>query len=165
MRTRIKRKTDIADAIKYYGEDILCEVKFRNSDKSTQHGKTSVMDHSISVAYVSVKLAQFSHLRYDFSALVRGALLHDYFCYDWHDHEKPHHSVRHADTACKNAAETFAITPIEANMIQRHMFPLNLKPPRYREGIILCIADKLCATSEIFHKTIYDETIEKRIKK
>ena len=33
-------------------------------------------------------------------------------------------------------------------MILRHMFPLTLKPPKYREAVILCISDKLCATYE-----------------
>lgn len=30
------------------------------------------------------------------------------------------------------------------------MFPMNLTVPRYRESVILCIADKLCATRETF---------------
>lgn len=35
-------------------------------------------------------------------------------------------------------------------MIRSHMFPMNLTVPRYRESVILCIADKLCATRETF---------------
>ena len=30
------------------------------------------------------------------------------------------------------------------------MFPLNLTPPRYRESILVCIADKICAVYETF---------------
>ena len=37
---------------------------------------------------------------------------------------------------------------IEKNMILTHMFPLNLKLPKYKESIILCFADKICASKE-----------------
>ena len=33
-------------------------------------------------------------------------------------------------------------------MIRSHMFPLNLTLPRYRESVILCLADKVCAVKE-----------------
>ena len=49
-----------------------------------QHGSTSVYQHSINVAYLSLWLAGRLPLRTDRRALVRGALLHDYFLYDWH---------------------------------------------------------------------------------
>ena len=49
-----------------------------------QHGSTSVYQHSINVAYLSLWLAGRLPLRTDRGALVRGALLHDYFLYDWH---------------------------------------------------------------------------------
>ena len=45
-----------------------------------QHGSTSVYQHSINVAYLSLWLAGRLPLRTDRRALVRGALLHDYFC-------------------------------------------------------------------------------------
>ena len=118
------------------------------------------MEHSISVSCMCVKLAKLSHIKIDNSALVRGALLHDYFCYDWHKRETKHHGYRHADTALVNASEDFAVNPIEANMITRHMFPLNIRPPKCREAIILCIADKICATREIFATPFYHEDIQ-----
>jgi len=50
--------------------------------------------------------------------------------------------------ALLNAEKEFKLDKIEKNMIHRHMFPLTPIPPRYRESIILCIADKICATYE-----------------
>ena len=44
-----------------------------------QHGSTSVYQHSINVAYLSLWLAGRLPLRTDRRALVRGALLPDYF--------------------------------------------------------------------------------------
>lgn len=34
-------------------------------------------------------------------------------------------------------------------MIRKHMFPLNLRPPRYRESVLVSCADKLCALGEM----------------
>jgi uncharacterized protein len=162
---KAKRKRIIRNTIDFYGADILDSPKYHFSDKNMQHGNVSVMEHSISVACVCVRLAKLTNLKHDYSALVRGSLLHDYFNYDWHDKDHGRlHGYRHADKALTNAADDFSINPIEANMIARHMFPLNIRPPRYREGILLCIADKACAIKETFSRPFYDDII-KELKK
>jgi len=159
--SKAKRKRIMRNTIQFYGADVLDSPKYYVSDKNIQHGNVSVMEHSMSVACVCVRLAKLTHLKHDYSALVRGSLLHDYFNYDWHkkDHGKLH-GYRHADRALTNAADDFAINPIEANMIARHMFPLNIRPPRYREAILLCIADKVCAVKETFSKPFYDDIVQ-----
>ena len=115
-----------------------------------QHGSTSVYQHSINVAYLSLWLAGRLPLRTDRRALVRGALLHDYFLYDWHVKDESHkwHGFIHAGFALKNASRDFELNLVEQNMISAHMFPLGMKIPRYRESLILCAADKICATEE-----------------
>lgn len=158
--SKAKRKRIMRNTINYYGADILDSPNYIASDKNIQHGNVSVMEHSISVACVCVKLAKLSPLKHDYSALVRGSLLHDYFNYDWHDHKNAHHAYGHADTALVNASDEFSINPVEANMIMRHMFPLNIRPPRYREAVLLCIADKACAVKETFSKPFYSEVIQ-----
>ena len=50
-----------------------------------QHGDTTVLLHCVAVAYFSLWLVKFLHIRCNEKSLVRGALLHDYFLYDWHD--------------------------------------------------------------------------------
>ena len=89
----------------------------------------------------------------DERALMRGAILHDYFLYDWHDPDPSHrlHGYRHPGTACKNAVRDFNVGKVEQNMIRHHMFPLTPTPPTCREGVILCIADKLVASRETAH--------------
>ena len=162
--SRAKRKRIIRNTVNFYGADILESAKYQSSDNNIQHGNVSVMEHSISVACVCVRLAKMTHLKHDYSSLVRGSLLHDYFNYDWHIDGGRMHGYRHASKALENAADDFTINPIEANMIARHMFPLNITPPRYRESVLLCIADKVCAVKETFSKPFFDDTI-KEIKK
>ena len=79
MRKRIPRKTKISDAVEYYGADIIYSDGFKSSHKIMQHGDVSVMEHSLSVSMMSVRLAKLTHLKYDYYSLVRGSLLHDYF--------------------------------------------------------------------------------------
>lgn len=84
------------------------------------------------------------------ASLLRGALLHDYFLYDWHDPDPSHrlHGFRHPFFALARAEEDFELTPRERNIIVRHMFPLVPVPPTCREAWIVCLADKWCALCE-----------------
>lgn len=140
-----------ASLIKKYGGAILKSDGMRREKRFRQHGNVSVYAHSVSVAIMCVKIANRLPIKTDTKSLVRGALLHDYFLYDWHVADKSHrwHGFNHAKCALKNAEKDFLLNEIEENMIISHMFPLNLVLPKYRESIILCMADKLCATGEL----------------
>lgn len=133
---------------------ILAELeqtsRFPMEKQYVQHGRTSIYDHSIQVARFSLYLAQKLPVRVDRRSLIRGALLHDYFLYDWHVPDDSHrlHGFKHPKTAWKNAKADFLLTPIEENIIRRHMFPLTLIPPACRESWIVCLADKYCALRE-----------------
>lgn len=115
-----------------------------------QHGHTTVYEHSIRVAQVSLYIASKLKIKVNVKDLIRGALLHDYFLYDWHDKNKEHcmHGFRHPYTALVKAKTDFMLDKIEENIILRHMFPLIPIPPFYREAWIVCIADKYCALEE-----------------
>ena len=115
-----------------------------------QHGVTTIFQHSINVACVSCKIAEKYHLDVDYYALIRGALLHDYFLYDWNVKDRSHrfHGFTHPRRALENADKEFQLTETERNMIYCHMFPLTPIPPSTQEAWIVCIADKICALSE-----------------
>ena len=113
--------------------------------KAIQHGSTTVYEHSVGVAGASLKLAEFFHIKVNEKALVKGALLHDYFLYDWHEKRKGH-----PGTALKNAEKEYELGDIERNIISRHMFPLTVVPPMCREAWLVCLADKYCAVKETF---------------
>jgi uncharacterized protein len=124
--------------------------------KYIQHGSTSVYEHSVNVACTSLKISfvlkKVLHFTVDEHSLVRGALLHDYFLYDWHRNESWHkwHGFRHPFFALMNAQKVCSLTPTEIDIIIHHMFPLTLIPPHTPEGIIVMIADKICALYETF---------------
>ena len=131
-----------------------CEKsRFAESKKFIQHGNTSVYQHSIAVAYYSYWLASFLGIKVNERALIRGALLHDYFLYDWHEKDSRNyrwHGFRHPKRAFENAKEEFDLCDIEENLIKCHMFPLTPIPPMHREGVLVCLVDKMCSITETF---------------
>lgn len=65
-----------------------------------QHGDVTVYTHVTSVARASLSFAERLGrvgVSVDRASLLRGALLHDYFLYDWHDPDPSHrlHGFRH----------------------------------------------------------------------
>lgn len=129
---------------------IYTNSRLKNSLYFIQHGTTSVCQHSIAVAYLSCCLAEKLRIPVDWYVLIRGALLHDYFLYDWHEKDPNHrlHGFTHPKKALKNAMLDFPLSSKEQNLILRHMFPLTPIPPICREGWIVCLADKLCSVWE-----------------
>ena len=141
---------DFLNVVNYYGKDILEHDRMQLEKKFIQHGDFSVYEHSVSTAIHCLRIAYIFNIDVDIKSLVRGALLHDYFLYDWHVYnpENKGHATKHAGRALKNAMEDFDLNDIEKNMIYCHMFPVNLRFPKYKEGWILCMADKISATYE-----------------
>ena len=98
---------------------------------------------------MSVRIAKWLPIQVNMDALVIGALLHDYFLYDWHDGKGRHfHSFTHPECAFRNAERDYTLSPRVKNIIIRHMFPLTPVPPTCTEAWIVCIADEICAIEE-----------------
>ena len=140
------------NSVLYCLHNLSQKSHLRRMEKFTQHGDTSCLLHTIAVAYYSIKIAEFFGIKYKKRDLIRGALLHDYFLYDWHIKDDSHklHGFTHATRALENASRDFSLCKIEKDIIKKHMFPLNITPPRYLESFIVCIADKICALLETF---------------
>ncbi len=124
-----------------------------------QHGNTSTLLHSVAVAHFSYLFAKVFRIRINARSLIIGALLHDYYLYDWHVYDKSHtlHGFRHPFTSLRNAKKHLKLNLIEENIIVRHMFPLIPIPPTYRESIIVCTVDKLCSLYETFSRSPYKD--------
>ncbi|MCI7802979.1 MAG: HD domain-containing protein [Erysipelotrichaceae bacterium] len=138
------------EKIRYYGKDILDSKSIQIQKQCLQHGKRTVFEHSLAVALMCLTINEFLHLKLNERRLIRGALLHDYFLYDWHVKDKSHrlHGFRHPYFALENARKEYELDPVLEDMIVKHMFPLIPIPPKYKESWILCIADKICASKE-----------------
>lgn len=134
-----------------------------------QHGDVSVYEHVVAVAVESCRMADAlarHGIAVDRPSLVRGALLHDYFLYDWHDPEPWHrlHGFRHPFFALRNAEADFALGERESNIIVRHMFPLVPVPPTCREAWIVCGADKLVALRETLDSRVPERLLPRWLK-
>lgn len=138
--------------IQMYGSDILSSPTYQSQRSFIQHGTVSVYSHCVNVAMMCLKIVTIFHLHVDERALVRGALLHDYFLYDWHEAGHSFHGFTHPAAALANARKDYEIGAIESDMIVKHMFPLTVTPPRYKESFIICLADKLVAIRETLHR-------------
>lgn len=138
--------------------ELLKDPKFRQMDTFIQHGDVTCLRHCISVAYLSYAYCIRYHVKADMKSLIRGAMLHDYFLYDWHIKNKGRklHGFYHPIQALKNADRDFNLTNIEKDIILNHMWPLTfLHWPHYRESRIVCLTDKMCSLSETFGMSIW----------
>lgn len=150
---RGSQEADRADAEFFaFARTVIDAGRMRESAAHVQHGTTSTLLHCIAVAYEANGLAKrFGMDDARRAEVVRAALLHDYYLYDWHDGEDWHrlHGLRHGRFAAKNARRDYPdLTPDEENAIRRHMFPLTPVPPTSSVGWVVTLADKRCAAYE-----------------
>jgi uncharacterized membrane protein/HD superfamily phosphodiesterase len=151
MNGRInKMKLNAADDSEFL--EIVGEIS-SNSEyqrlKDFYHHSSSIYEHIINVAFTTFKISKY--LKLDYRSATRGALLHDFFCYDWRNHDLPdlaadkYHGVEHPKIALANS-ET--LNRIEKDIIIKHMWPLTIQPPKYKESYVVTFADKLVSSKE-----------------
>ena len=117
-----------------------------------QHRNTSTYDHCMRVAKLCFYLNRRLPLGADEKTLIAGAMLHDFYLYDWHrpGEMRRLHGFRHPRIASRNAYAVFCLGERERGIIETHMWPLTLtKIPRSREAWLVCFADKCCAVLEL----------------
>jgi len=155
LSKRSELKKQILRDIHKHGEEIYNSDNFQKSDNHLQHGEVSVKRHCEKVAFSALWFSRKLHLKINEKDLIRGALLHDYFLYDWHDDEhsgfKNLHGFKHPKVALKNASEEYELTERESDIIKKHMWPMTIVPPVFAEGWIVTLADKYVSTKESIH--------------
>ena len=120
-----------------------------------QHKGGTTYAHCVNVAHQAYSLAKKWRWDIDIRALVRGAMLHDYYLNDTETmpYSDYRHSIVHPKLAVSNAERIFPLNPKERNIIFSHMWPIPGAPiPRFREAWLICIADKQCAYREMRRK-------------
>lgn len=155
MTELIKSKLDYRvkpKSIKEYTEcidDLLQNEITGFMNNFMQHGSVTRFDHSLSVSYYSYVVCRL--LRLDYRSAARGGLLHDLFLYSWHKSKLigGRHSFTHPYTALENASKNFVLNKKEKDIIVKHMWPLTIRLPRYKEAYVVSFVDKYCAALEI----------------
>lgn len=155
LRRRYQDRREAYHLMKKYGADILKSDNFRSTRKYIQHGSIAVHRHCLDVAQQSIAINRKLGIHCQERDLIRGALLHDYFLYDWHNKERENyqflHGFYHPGIALKNAQKEYQLTPREADIIAKHMWPLTVVPPLCREAWVVSAADKYCSLLETLH--------------
>ncbi|HWT26923.1 MAG TPA: phosphohydrolase [Mobilitalea sp.] len=143
-----------------YAQDIFRLQQFHEMKYYLQHGNTSTFLHCMVVAYYSYLLSLRLPVQFDNRSIVRGALLHDFYLYDWHIPDGRHklHGFVHPGFALTNAKKYFKLNQIESDIIAKHMWPLTVtKYPKYKEALLVCLVDKYCSLAETLHISILPE--------
>lgn len=151
IRENIESRRPLEEEFNDIVADILNHPEFLRL-KDFRHHTSSIYDHALAVSFLSYRICKQFGL--DYRSAARGGLLHDFFLYDWRNHDVPDlprekfHGLEHPRIALENARRHFAINDIERDCILRHMWPLTLTPPRFMESFVVCMADKYVASRE-----------------
>lgn len=146
-----KKQNQIDEEYYEIVKTILNHPEFIRRKTFRHHDKTSVYDHCLQVSIVSYLLAK--KFRCDYKSAAIAGLLHDFYDKPWLDNSDPEeknksifqkHGFAHAKQAQVNAIHYFPelINPVISNAIVRHMFPVNITPPKYKVSWIITLADK-----------------------
>ena len=154
----------VPDEIERYAGSILNDPRFQKLRSFEHHGPANtVYDHSLAVTRAAYRIACALHLSEEETAsVVRAALLHDFFGYDWHSERFRRfvrhysgfrrlthmHGFIHGHIAAARAKRVFGLSDRECEAIARHMFPL-APIPRSRIAWIVTLADKAVASKEV----------------
>ena len=152
IRKRYEKRRQLYRLLREHASDILKSENFRSTKNYIQHGTMPVHRHCIDVAEKSIAISKFLRIPCNEREMVRGALLHDYFLYDWHDKSRENyqrlHGFYHPGIALRNASMEYELTFREKDIIKKHMWPLTVVPPLCREAWIVTTADKYCSLLE-----------------
>ena len=152
LKKRHEEKKELYCLLRKHASDILDSENFQSTRNYIQHGTIPVHRHCIDVARQSILISKWLGIPCNEREMIRGALLHDYFLYDWHDKTRENyqmlHGFYHPGIALRNAAREYDLTLREKDIIKKHMWPLTVVPPSCREAWIVTTADKYCSLLE-----------------
>lgn len=144
-------------------KDITANSSVISLKEHVQHMRGSRYTHCYWVAFYTYVITK--KLGLDYISATRGAMLHDFYFYDWRNKgvqgQKHFHIYRHPRIALNNATENFELNEVEKDIILKHMWPLTLRLPRFPEGYIVTLVDKYCATREFFRYLRYKKNLRR----
>ena len=156
---KIYNDTDFINIIK----DLINNNTVRQMQNYRQHYQTSCFDHCLIASYYCYIYCK--KLNLDYISCARAAMLHDLFLYDWRKREngrKGLHAFTHPRIAYENATKLFDLNDKETDIIIKHMWPLTVILPKYKESYVLTIVDKFCALNESYQE-IFNRFCQKKL--
>ena len=150
---RRKRREKSGQRQEFYDciRDVLEHPAVQSMKRYPHHGDTNCFRHCLNVAYYNYEICKILGL--DAAAAARAGMLHDLFLYDWHTHARKtgqrFHGFTHPAAALRNAERYFTLSDLERDIIQKHMWPLTIIPPKYPESYVICMTDKYCGAMEV----------------
>lgn len=141
--------------------DILKNEEFQKRKHYPHHGKISVYEHSLAVSKLSYDIAK--KLKLDYKSAAIGGLLHDFYPNPWPSNKQKKffkkHGFVHAREAMENSYQYFPelMNDKISNIILRHMFPLNIIPPKYLEGWIITLVDKYVSLETLKNPSFFTD--------
>jgi len=151
MNKKLQKKVNKALKNRKYYEivrHIIESPEFQKRKTFKHHEDCSVYEHCIEVSYLSYRVCRKLGL-YSRDAAI-GGLLHDFYYKSWQENvEKKdsffkQHGFIHASEALDNSIKWFPefVNARVSDIILRHMFPLNIHPPKYPESWVVTFVDK-----------------------
>ncbi len=167
MLTVMRTKDDIEKEIRTAGGDILDSEMFTRGFGQSHHFRSNVSDHSLHVTKTALRMAgMFKSV--DRDALIKACLCHDIglignrkYVYTTGRMCITQHPI---DSAARAEQIIGELSDTEKDVILHHMYPLVLKAPHTREGVLICIADKYCALYEPFTVRSSSEKLHERLR-
>ena len=134
-------------------QPILDLEEFNNTKFQRHHGITRY-DHSMNVAYITYVVTK--NLKLNYKEATFAALIHDFFNDEVKDENGYKRLVDHPKHALINAMRYFELTDLQKDIIAKHMFPVTLTPPKYKESVLVSLIDKYSSINERVYSSLRD---------
>ena len=145
--------------------DLINQEKVQKMRLYRQHYNVNCFEHCLFVSYNTYLICKKHSL--DYISAARAGMVHDLFLYDWRKREngrKGLHALTHGRTAYEQASTFLNLNDKEKDMIIKHMWPVTLAIPKYKETFIMTFVDKYFAVAEAFIKIKNYNEILKQVK-
>ena len=132
-------------------KDLVNNDTVKEMKKYRQHYDVNTFEHCMNVSYISYKICK--KLKWDYKSMARAAMLHDLFLYDWRNskenlHLDGYHAFVHPKIALENASKLYKLNEKEKDIIVKHMWPVTIAFPKYKETYVITLVDKYSALQE-----------------
>ena len=153
---------DDAEYMAIVGE-FLALPEIKRLDTITHHYTSTRLQHSLRVSYRSYRITK--KFGWNSTSTARAGLFHDLFYYDWRKKKySRRHAYIHPRIAYRNARKLTTISPLEKDIIIKHMWGLTLAFPRYKESYVVSLVDDEVAFIEWKNSVKYKWTHRKHLR-